>query len=321
MNKKTMAVVFIVFFSLNVEPLIACNELTKRDVDFWYKMYNEPRELLFPSEPESFTSGNKVVNELNSKGIRAFNMGDYPSSRRYFSEALKINPELASLNYNLALAEHLIAYNDSKLEKVAVLLRKASMLEPGNPRYRYFLAAVLSYDGKTDEAIKEYIRLLGITGNKHTVYNNIGQLYEFRGDLLQAAVNYEKAIELNRGYKEALYNLGRVFERMGKPGEAGRIYRELVEISPDDADVYVSLGRVYSLSGMYHFAVESYKEAIKLRNDRPDIRIMLSEVYRTMGWTKEAEEEEYFANALSLGLNPVYLQDETLMSPLDRKKQ
>jgi predicted Zn-dependent protease len=85
-----------------------------------------------------------------------FNMGllkaeqeDLKNAEHYLKEALKHDPQMAQAEYNLCV----IVAKD-RVDEAMEFCRKASELQPDNPKYAYTLAFFLDQKGETDEAVR-----------------------------------------------------------------------------------------------------------------------------------------------------------------------
>lgn len=301
--KKTVTIALVallLMLSFLVCGVCACNDWTARDEAFWKKMYNEPARSLFPMEPISLSSVEGPSRSLNEDGIKALERGDYGSAERALLEVIKTNPDSAPLYHNLAL----VSYKKLDMERAAASWGKAVSLDPGNPRYLYHLAFALSIGGRVEEAIPLYQRLLTKMDGQPEIYNSLGQLYQFEGDVLQAEKGFRKAVALKPDYLPALNNLGRLYRKSGRLKEAERIFRKVARLRPDDADNYISLGTLYFDMGKKEQSARYLRKAIRLRPDYPELHLLLAGVYREMGRTKEAHEEDLLARAVTCALRP-----------------
>ncbi len=175
----TLALVALLLtFSLHAFDVHACNDWTARDQAYWKKMYGGARPFLFPLEPVSLSSPGGLSTALNKDGIKALGRGDYGEAERLFSEAIRTNPGSAPLRHNLAL----VFYKKLDLERAAGLWKEAVRLDRANPRYLYHLAFAFSSVGRAEEAIPLYQDLLRKMHKQPEIYNNLGQLFEFKGE-------------------------------------------------------------------------------------------------------------------------------------------
>ena len=63
-------------------------------------------------------------------------------------------------------------------------------------------------------------------------YNNLGVLYNKKGDRVKAEESLIKAIELNYGYVEAYCNLGNLYLDEGKKEKAEKMFAEARKYNP-----------------------------------------------------------------------------------------
>lgn len=62
------------------------------------------------------------------------------------------------------------------------------------------------------------------------VYNNLGNLYQARGDSHKAILYYRKAINNNPGYADAYYNIGVTYHQMGRIKDAVGFYNRALKL-------------------------------------------------------------------------------------------
>lgn len=276
-----------------------CEERSARDASYWNKMYKDPRLFLFPFEPISLSSTAEPSRTLNEEGIRAIVRGDYSQAIRDFSEAIKVSPGSVPLHHNLAL----VFFKKLDSARAAESWKRASSLDPRNPRYHYHLALALSSDGRAEEAITVYQNLLTMY-KRPEVFNSLGQLFEFRGDVSAAEKSFRRAVAVKADYLPALNNLGRLYRKAGRLEKAERVFKELLRRDPDDVENYLNLGAIYSDMGKKLNAIKYYRKALGLRPDYAEIHLLLSGIYRKMGRTKQADDEEILAHSISCELRP-----------------
>jgi tetratricopeptide (TPR) repeat protein len=291
--------VLLLMLSFGPFDVHACNDWTARDEAYWNKMYGEARPFLFPLEPVSLSSPGGL-SALNEDGIKALGRGDYGEAERIFSEAIRTSPDSAPLHHNLAL----LFYRKLDLERAAGLWKKAVLLDPGNLRYLYHLAFAFSSGGRAEEAIPLYQDLLTKIHRQPEIYNDLGQLFEFRGDVLQAERNFRKALTLRPDYLPALNNLGRLYRKADRMKEAEHVFKKVARLRPKDVESYLNLGALYADTGDTFRAAKYLRKAIRLRPDYPELHLLLSAVYREMGRTRGAHEEELLAHAITCKLRP-----------------
>jgi tetratricopeptide (TPR) repeat protein len=131
----------------------------------------------------------------------------------------------------LAIVEADVLERDVK--KSGELVREFVKRFPDDPEGYFRLAGVLMHEGKTEEMLATYERLLSLDPNQATAYNALGYHYIGRRDFVKGE-DYLKR------------------------------YRFL---APDQANPYDSLGELYANTGRYDEAEEHLKRALQIRPD------------------------------------------------------
>jgi tetratricopeptide (TPR) repeat protein len=119
------------------------------------------------------------------------------------------------------------------LKKSGELIREYVRRFPDDPEGYFRLAGVLMREGKTEEMLATYERLLSLDPNQATAYNFLGYHFIGRRDFVKGE-DYLKR------------------------------YRFL---APDQANPYDSLGELYANTGRYDEAEEHLKRALQIRPD------------------------------------------------------
>ena len=72
-----------------------------------------------------------------------------------------------------------------------------------------------------------------INPNYVDIYNNLGISLKDKGNIDEAIVNYQKAINLNPNLYYAYYNLGVVLREKGQLDEAITCYQKAIQLNPN----------------------------------------------------------------------------------------
>lgn len=120
---------------------------------------------------------------------------------------------------------------------------------------------------------------IGIAAEDAITYFNKGMEFQKKADALNAIINYNKAIAINRNYKEAYENLGAIYLALGmlkiykqlniKEGmayydKAIDNYSQVIRLDPKNPEHYIHRGGVYSLKVAHDMAIEDFDQAIRL---------------------------------------------------------
>jgi tetratricopeptide (TPR) repeat protein len=96
------------------------------------------------------------------------------------------------------------------------------------------------------------------------IWNKIGVAYQHMYAFEEAKADYEKALEFQRNYPEALNNLGTIFlERKDFHG-AEKLFRKAIRSNPSNACFSKNLGTAYFAEGKIQRGAEAYRSAFSL---------------------------------------------------------
>lgn len=96
------------------------------------------------------------------------------------------------------------------------------------------------------------------------VWNKLGIAYQHMYALDIAKLQYEKALQLNPKYAEAINNLGTVYYGQQNYRKAETYYRKALRLMPNCATFYSNLGTAYFADHNYKHGIEAYQKAFSL---------------------------------------------------------
>lgn len=136
------------------------------------------------------------------------------------SAALRVEPGLFVHNADAGadgfyrLGRH--HQEQNRLEQAADTYRKAIGADGAHVEARNALATVYAAQGKTNEAIAEFMAILKAAPRLAHVRNNLGYAYYLQGKYAEAADALEKAAALEPGNPRTFTNLGLSYQQMGE---------------------------------------------------------------------------------------------------------
>ena len=133
--------------------------------------------------------------------------------------------------------------------------------------------------GRLDEAERAFLRVLREGGKVSFVYNNLGIVYQIRGDQTRAIAQFREAIRLQPKYAAPHILLGASLLAMGQDVEAARELERAVKIRPDEPVAHVQLAQAYKRTGNYAGLVEQYRALHSLQPDDPEFLYQLGHAY------------------------------------------
>jgi tetratricopeptide (TPR) repeat protein len=110
-------------------------------------------------------------------------------------------------------------------------------------------------------------RTLACTQNNSQAHNNLGTLLVQKGELDEAAAQFQKAIEIDPSYVEPYNNLGNIACSHGELDEAISYYQTAAKISPNDPKIQNNLGVAYAREGQWDDAITYFLISVGLISD------------------------------------------------------
>lgn len=162
---------------------------------------------------------------------------------------------------------------------------------PMKARVIYNLGQVYDVRGALEEAAGLYQTAIRLDPNLTHPYNNLGTIYEKWGRIEEAIWLYKKAIVLYPEDAIARANLGATYAKQGRFAEAVTELTRAIQIKPDYAIAHNNLGNVYSERGYLDDAVHEYRAAIEAKGDFAAAYINLGLAYAKQGFLDKAAEE------------------------------
>lgn len=164
--------------------------------------------------------------------------------------------------YYLAAADALLKEN--KKNEIVDIYKRIIALSPTNIPLREKVAGLFLKEGLTHDALIEY--------------QNIARHYEEKGDLEQAKVYLDKALDINPLDRDTLKCLSDLMEKSGSLSEAIKYLESIINVHPDDTESLLKCATLLKKIGRYEDALNYISKAI-------DIDPMNTELYRLRGET------------------------------------
>lgn len=167
----------------------------------------------FEALDQSLTLDAKDAEAWDAMGVLEQLMNKPASAQRRFLAACRLHPDNPEFQNNLGFSLYLAGDFDGAAESI----QRALALEPDNIRYRNNFGFVLGALRRDTEARASFQAAVPPA----MVENNLGVVYERRGDEAKAKVAYEAALSLDPSLEEAQRNLARlVLSRVASPTSA-----------------------------------------------------------------------------------------------------
>lgn len=205
---------------------------------------------------------------------------------RCFRQVIALESDHAEAHNNLG-AEYFV---QGRIEKAIFHFRKAIKAKPAFADARDNLSRALAFREQIDQKINDISSKLADSENRDQLFYKLGQLFEKKGSLKNAATSFEQSLQVNAGYIPALNALARLRSREGRLVQAIALYKKMRILEPENSTIYYNLACLHARQGQKAAAVRLLEKAIQkgydnwelIRND-PDLEsIQKTEAYRNI---------------------------------------
>lgn len=186
---------------------------------------------------------------------------DYQKAHRRYLKAVATNR--ATPQAYCALAS--LAYAEGDLAEAARLLEEAAIKLPGDPYLHFLLSAVLTRQGRYDEALREAVLTGKLSGEGVLGDMALGTVLSAAGDIPAAASAYQSASRKAPRLVSARLGLAQCYLSLGRPGAAEVETEEALRLDPGNPDVLYWAGQVARALNKRRDAGKLLQEALDAR--------------------------------------------------------
>jgi tetratricopeptide (TPR) repeat protein len=142
------------------------------------------------------------------------------------------------------------------------LLRQAIQAAPRLADAHHLLGMAEKADGNAALAVTHIGAAIAIAPRQPVFYNNLGNCYLERGELVAAQLCYRRAAELKPDYIDALSNLGLTLLKLGDRIEARLAIERTLQLKPDDEHALCNLGDCHMHDEQLEAALAVYEQVL-----------------------------------------------------------
>jgi TolB-like protein/Flp pilus assembly protein TadD len=213
--------------------------------------------------------------QQGTKHFYRFNPDDHILARRYFKEAIALDPEYA-IPYAFMGHIHLNEVRQGLSKSPQKSIEQAFMLAQ---------------------------KVLGLDEYHGAGYVLLGRIHLIKRQHEKAIAEFERALVVEPNNTGNLFWLGNALSAVGRPQEAIPHYKRMIRINPLDPSLALhGLGETYILLERYEEAITVLKKALNYQPDFLGLHIFLAICYAALG----NEEEAHAEAAEVLKLNPKF---------------
>ncbi|MGA1869221.1 MAG: tetratricopeptide repeat protein [bacterium] len=152
--------------------------------------------------------------------------GNYEEAVNEFQYAIKDNPYVPEIYYNLGLAH----YRLHKFKESIDAFNRAMELKPYFPEAQYNIGVVYDLDDQPQKAIQAYKNAIKLLPNDAKLYFNLGLVQIKIEHYVEAKKQLTKAIQLDPQLIDAYHNLGYLAELEGDLDLAQSFYKKAISL-------------------------------------------------------------------------------------------
>jgi len=179
-------------------------------------------------------------------------------------------------------------------------------LNPENLETMNLTGIIARRQGRIEEAIRTYEKILGEKPRSARFLYNMGIAYAKKGDPAKAMDLYRRALELKPNFAEAWNNIGELGLRASRLEEAEVAFRKALAINGDFALAHSNLAEVYVGKKEYDKSLAEISLALRLDAGMPFPYNVRGNLLFAQGKTSEAIAEYAKAIALDPGYEKAY---------------
>ena len=280
-------------FSLAVENAVKAISLSGRDVsmrlllgNIYFEMKRYDDAVKQYGEALKYDPNNASL--LFNLGAALLKQGDQLSGMEYFKKAAASDRigEVAFRSYSRLGVMYIEEQNYDTAEQY---LRKAAAIRPRDPVVHYNLGIACLRQNKTKEALAELDKARGLGEHDKAVQENIAEAYFSMKEYDKSLETYQTILADDARNVRILARTGELYYEKGELDRAMEAYRRITKIEPASENAriaYLNMGNILDDTEQYDEAIEAYRKALVI-NSKDDA------VYYNLGIAcKHAERPE-----------------------------
>jgi tetratricopeptide (TPR) repeat protein len=146
-------------------------------------------------------------------------------------------------------------------------------------------------EGKYEESIGVYQKIVETFPEAYIIYLNIGHSYFQLDNYEEAEKNYLKVLESDPQNVDALLGVGNCYMNRGETEKATEWYNKIEIEKIKDPVVLYNVGTIYYNGSRFEDALKYYQKSVEIQEDFLDGRYQLGLTYLAMGKNSEAVTE------------------------------
>jgi tetratricopeptide (TPR) repeat protein len=148
----------------------------------------------------------------------------------------------------------------------------------------------LDHQGRFDEALGEYTKVLKLRPDYARAYYDIGVVKDEQGKTSEAIAAYKQAIALDETHFQCFENLGKVLIDAGQYVASEDVLRTGLRLFPDNLGIMLNLGNAVARQRRFDEAISYFRRILDVAPERNDARQNLCYSLLQLGRSDEADK-------------------------------
>jgi tetratricopeptide (TPR) repeat protein len=205
----------------------------------------------------------------------------YDLATKEYEKFLRLATKLDPQNIQLYKDLGQVYLEQNNLEAAEKTYRLILELQPKEATGHLFLGTVYEKQGKTNEAIGEFTKTIGLNPDDHIALNALGYLYAQEGiNLDEAEAMIKKALEFESNNGAYIDSLGWVYFKKGMLEPAIKELERAANLL-DDPVIFEHLGDAYFKKGEFIKARESWQKSLGIDPKQTNIKEKIEKLKST----------------------------------------
>jgi tetratricopeptide (TPR) repeat protein len=223
-----------------------------------------------------------------------FSQQDYAEAEDFLRTAIRLNNANAMAHYNYGR----LLRKEGRSEDAIAEFRRVIKIDPTLWFVHDSLGFALAEQDKLDDAIVEEKRAIKIDPKLPFAYNKLGIALGRQGKLDDAIAEFRHAIEVDPKYVFPRLNLVTALNEQGKLDDTIAEYKRAIEIDPNRAVAHDNLGIALEEQGKLDDAIAEYERAIEIDPNDAMAHNSLGDALKEQGKLDDAIAEHKRAFAI-----------------------
>lgn len=233
-------------------------------------------------------------------GVALLRNERFVEARELYATLLKRVPDHVPGLLGLACAVEQLGQRD----RAATLLQRAAELEPQNPAIAFCIGYCHELDARPDEALAQYQAALALCPGLRNAHERIAAIQLQAGRIEQAIESYTQLCEWEPQQTDLHLTLANLLLQAGRTQPAIERYEHALVLEPDNWVAHDDAATAYEKAGQYREAIEHLHKVIEREPNFADSYVRLGDLYSNAG-DDDAAMQNYMH---AVELHPEYLE-------------